>query len=164
MEPSLLAALLPLPSSSLPSPESSGCAATVAWPVIPGLYLLLIDSEPNSHLYPSRTACHWQALAADHDLMSTRFRAAMSKMSLLGHNRADLTDCSAIIPAAAAITTTGSIPPGLSAADIENSVSFVSWCEKVPSLTRLKSNSALLLLSLLSQLPRVLLSPASSLL
>lgn len=31
--------------------------------------------------------------------MTTSFKAAMSKLAILGHNRADLIDCSDVVPA-----------------------------------------------------------------
>ncbi|KAH6904332.1 peroxidase [Coprinopsis sp. MPI-PUGE-AT-0042] len=74
-----------------------------------------------------RTACHWQALAA-----RPRFDVhplpclPCLRCLLLGFDRNTLTDCSDIIPAAAGITTTPTIPPGLTADDL------ISSCPTVP--------------------------------
>ncbi|EKM55990.1 uncharacterized protein PHACADRAFT_256984 [Phanerochaete carnosa HHB-10118-sp] len=46
----------------------------------------------------SRTACFWQGFVNQQELMASSFQAAMSKMTILGHNRADLVDCSAVVP------------------------------------------------------------------
>ncbi|KAJ6615065.1 manganese peroxidase isozyme 2 precursor [Mycena sp. CBHHK59/15] len=46
-----------------------------------------------------RTACFWQVFVDEQELMALSFKAAMAKLSLLGHNRADLIDCSAAVPA-----------------------------------------------------------------
>ncbi|KAJ3732783.1 manganese peroxidase [Lentinula guzmanii] len=42
-----------------------------------------------------RTACFWQSMIT---LMAARFKAAMAKMAVIGHNPNDLIDCSAIVP------------------------------------------------------------------
>ncbi|CAK5282263.1 unnamed protein product [Mycena citricolor] len=45
-----------------------------------------------------RTACIWQSFVDKQDFMASSFRAAMSKMAILGHERGDLVDCSAVVP------------------------------------------------------------------
>ncbi|KAJ7897837.1 manganese peroxidase, partial [Mycena leptocephala] len=45
-----------------------------------------------------RTACFWQGFVAEQDLMAASFRAAMSKLAVLGHDRHDLVDCSDVVP------------------------------------------------------------------
>lgn len=65
----------------------------------------------------SRTACFWQSMISmykamretqilmhifsfvdEEELMASRFKEAMSKMAVIGHNPADLIDCSAVVP------------------------------------------------------------------
>ncbi|OCH88866.1 manganese-dependent peroxidase [Obba rivulosa] len=46
----------------------------------------------------SRTACFWQGFVDEQDFMSSSFKAAMSKLAILGSNRSDLIDCSAVVP------------------------------------------------------------------
>ena len=45
-----------------------------------------------------RTACFWQGFVNQQDFMVSSFKAAMSKLAILGHNRADLIDCSDVVP------------------------------------------------------------------
>ncbi|EMD35154.1 fungal class II heme-containing peroxidase [Gelatoporia subvermispora B] len=45
-----------------------------------------------------RTACFWQSFVNQQDLMAESFKAAFFKLSLLGHNQADLVDCSEVVP------------------------------------------------------------------
>ena len=46
----------------------------------------------------SRTACKWQSFVLDQDSMRNDFKAAMLKLSIVGHSLPDLTDCSEVIP------------------------------------------------------------------
>ncbi|KAJ7829319.1 heme peroxidase [Mycena olivaceomarginata] len=66
-----------------------------------------------------RTACEWQSFVNDQNLMATNFRAAMSKMAILGQSRADLTDCSEVIPTPKPVPDSPSLPDGKTPADIE---------------------------------------------
>ncbi|KAF5391594.1 hypothetical protein D9757_002545 [Collybiopsis confluens] len=52
-----------------------------------------------------RTACFWQGMITYHFfpideevLMAARFKAAMAKMAIIGHDAKDLVDCSAVVP------------------------------------------------------------------
>jgi manganese peroxidase len=45
-----------------------------------------------------RTACFWQGFVNEQEFMANSFRAAMSKLAVLGHNRNDLIDCSEVVP------------------------------------------------------------------
>jgi manganese peroxidase len=45
-----------------------------------------------------RTACFWQGFVNEQEFMMNSFRAAMSKLAILGHNRNDLIDCSEVVP------------------------------------------------------------------
>jgi cytochrome c peroxidase len=67
----------------------------------------------------SATSCFWQALATDQAAMQSQFGAAVFKLSLLGQNAAELTDCSAVIPQPPPFTGTPTFPPGQTHADIE---------------------------------------------
>ncbi|KAJ6563979.1 manganese peroxidase isozyme precursor [Mycena capillaripes] len=66
-----------------------------------------------------RMACEWQSFITDHTAMTTKFRAAMSKLATLGQIRELLTDCSDVIPTAAPLTKGPSLPAGKSMADIQ---------------------------------------------
>ncbi|KAJ7307634.1 manganese peroxidase 1 [Mycena albidolilacea] len=66
-----------------------------------------------------RTACEWQSFVNNQNLMATNFRAAMSKMAILGQSRADLTDCSEVIPTPKPVSDSPSLPAGKTPADIE---------------------------------------------
>ncbi|GJE85328.1 manganese peroxidase isoform 4 [Phanerochaete sordida] len=46
----------------------------------------------------SRTACFWQGFVNEQAFMASSFRAAMSKLAVLGHNRNSLIDCSDVVP------------------------------------------------------------------
>ena len=45
-----------------------------------------------------RTACFWQGFVNEQQFMMSSFKAAMAKMTILGHNRNDLIDCSDVVP------------------------------------------------------------------
>nr|AAD45724.1 manganese-dependent peroxidase precursor [Gelatoporia subvermispora] len=45
-----------------------------------------------------RTACFWQGFVNEQEYMMSSFKAAMSKLAILGHNRNDLIDCSEVVP------------------------------------------------------------------
>ncbi len=45
-----------------------------------------------------RTACEWQSFVGNQAKLQSAFRAAMSKLAILGNNRRDLVDCSEVIP------------------------------------------------------------------
>lgn len=69
----------------------------------------------------SRTACFWQDLASDHGLLENEFADALFKLSLLGQNEADLTDCSFVIPFPPSLKDVPSFPPGQTLSDIDQS-------------------------------------------
>ncbi|CAL1697225.1 unnamed protein product [Somion occarium] len=69
-----------------------------------------------------RTACEWQSFVNDHASMVKKFEKAMSKLAVLGHVPALLTDCSEVIPQPkAAASNVGVIPAGKTLKDIEAS-------------------------------------------
>ena len=55
--------------------------------------------------------------------MAAAFRAAMSKLAIIGHDRSQLIDCSEVIPVPKPFTGQAMFPAGLSNADIEQAVS-----------------------------------------
>jgi cytochrome c peroxidase len=69
----------------------------------------------------SRTACFWQDLATNHASMEEQFGAAVFKLSLLGQNAKDLTDCSEIIPTPPSLNDEPTFPPGQTIKDIQQS-------------------------------------------
>ncbi|EJD44441.1 generic peroxidase [Auricularia subglabra TFB-10046 SS5] len=68
----------------------------------------------------SRTSCAWQENALDQSKMASNFQAAFSKLSLLGHNKNDLLDCSELIATAPPATQKQAhFPQGKTHNDIE---------------------------------------------
>ncbi|KAF7791988.1 hypothetical protein EIP86_003015 [Pleurotus ostreatoroseus] len=45
-----------------------------------------------------RTACAWQGFVNEQELMASEFSKALAKLATLGHNPANLVDCSAVVP------------------------------------------------------------------
>lgn len=54
--------------------------------------------------------------------MQTEFKAAMLKLSLLGQNKADLIDCSEVIPIPPSLKTSAHLPAGHKMSDVEQAV------------------------------------------
>ncbi|KAF5354502.1 hypothetical protein D9758_012405 [Tetrapyrgos nigripes] len=81
---------------------------------------LRLQSDARIARHPG-TACEWQSFVDNHDRMANAFRAAMSKMAILGQNRNKLVDCSDVIPVPAANTKQPTLPAGKTMADIEGS-------------------------------------------
>ncbi|KAF8893865.1 manganese peroxidase 3 [Infundibulicybe gibba] len=79
----------------------------------------------------SRTACEWQSFANNQAKMQTAFKAVMLKLSILGHNQADLIDCSEVIPVPKVLTTTPHLPAGKVKTDIEQACASAAF----PALT-----------------------------
>ncbi|KAI0081249.1 melanin-decolorizing enzyme [Panus rudis PR-1116 ss-1] len=67
----------------------------------------------------SRTACEWQSMVNNQEKMANAFKAAMLKLSVLGHNINDMVDCSEVIPVPKANTKPATFPAGLSNKDVE---------------------------------------------
>nr|QOW95910.1 manganese peroxidase GbMnP_U87 [Ganoderma boninense] len=67
----------------------------------------------------SRTACEWQLMISDRTNMMQKFEGAMLKMSLLGFNQSDLTDCSDVIPTATGTVQDPFLPAGLTVDDLQ---------------------------------------------
>ncbi|OCH90879.1 manganese-dependent peroxidase precursor [Obba rivulosa] len=45
-----------------------------------------------------RTACFWQSFVNEQEFMAQSFKNAFAKLAVLGHNPADLVNCSAVVP------------------------------------------------------------------
>ncbi|KAJ6554811.1 heme peroxidase [Mycena capillaripes] len=77
-----------------------------------------------------RTACIWQGFVNKQEFMASSFKAAMAKLAVLGHNRANLIDCSDVVPATVKTPVKpASFPATKSARDLEltcNSLPFPS--------------------------------------
>ncbi|EIN09512.1 manganese peroxidase 1 precursor [Punctularia strigosozonata HHB-11173 SS5] len=67
----------------------------------------------------SRTACEWQSMVNNQAKMQAAFKAAMLKLSVLGHNIEDMVDCSELIPEPPTLTKAATFPAGFSHADVE---------------------------------------------
>ncbi|KAI0259215.1 manganese peroxidase 2 [Gloeopeniophorella convolvens] len=68
----------------------------------------------------SRTACTWQGMVGQQQKMADAFKAAMSKLAILGHSANSMTDCSEVIPTPKPYNGKGAhFPAGLSNKDIE---------------------------------------------
>ncbi|KZT38834.1 peroxidase [Sistotremastrum suecicum HHB10207 ss-3] len=68
----------------------------------------------------SRTACTWQSYVNNQSKMTSQFAAVMAKLAVIGHNPADLIDCSEVIPAATPPAgKPATFPAGTSRSDIE---------------------------------------------
>ncbi|KAF8964560.1 fungal versatile peroxidase from pleurotus Eryngii [Flammula alnicola] len=68
-----------------------------------------------------RTACIWQSFATNHDQMQAQFGAGVFKLSLLGQNEKELTDCSDVIPQPPSLNNIPTFPPGQTLRDIQQS-------------------------------------------
>ncbi|KAF8968532.1 manganese peroxidase 1 [Flammula alnicola] len=67
-----------------------------------------------------RTACLWQSMVNDQTRMMSQFKAAMSKMQLLGQDKSKLVDCSdVVVPAPATFSGPIKFPASFSQADVQ---------------------------------------------
>lgn len=67
----------------------------------------------------SRTACEWQSFVDNQAKMQNAFKAAMLKLSVLGHDINNMVDCSEVIPEPPTFTGSATFPAGLSHNDVE---------------------------------------------
>jgi len=68
----------------------------------------------------SRTACTWQSFVNNQALMTSKFKAAMERLAILGHSASSLTDCSEVVPAALPpVNKPATFPAGKSHAEVE---------------------------------------------
>ncbi|KAJ7577384.1 manganese peroxidase 1 precursor [Mycena floridula] len=81
----------------------------------------------------SRTACEWQSFVNNQAKIQSAFKAAMLKMSILGHNEQDLIDCSEVIaqPVALPASDAAHFPAGLGINDVEQACAATPF----PTLT-----------------------------
>ncbi|KAE9389238.1 manganese peroxidase [Gymnopus androsaceus JB14] len=79
-----------------------------------------------------RTACFWQSMINEEELMASRFQTAMKSMAIIGHNRDDLVDCSAVVPVPVpALKKPATFPATKSFKDIQQACDSLPF----PSLT-----------------------------
>ncbi|KAJ7479765.1 putative versatile peroxidase [Mycena latifolia] len=69
----------------------------------------------------SRTSCIWQSFAGNLPAVHSAFSPALAKLAILGHNPANLIDCSDVIPAAPPLPANAGphLPAGQTQSDIE---------------------------------------------
>ncbi|KAI0268698.1 manganase peroxidase [Gloeopeniophorella convolvens] len=70
----------------------------------------------------SRTACTWQSFVNNQQGMANAFKAAMSKLAVLGHDRNAMVDCSEVIPVPVPLPAANArsvFPAGFTNADVE---------------------------------------------
>ncbi|KAL0958842.1 hypothetical protein HGRIS_014160 [Hohenbuehelia grisea] len=79
----------------------------------------------------SRTACEWQSFANNQAKLQSAFKAAMLKLSILGHKQSDLIDCSDVIPVPKPVIGKPHLPAGSKQSDIEQACASAPF----PSLT-----------------------------
>lgn len=80
----------------------------------------------------SRTACFWQGFVNEQEFMANSFKAAMSKLAVLGHNRSNLIDCSEVVPVPKpAVKKPASFPATTGPKDLE----LTCRTERFPTLT-----------------------------
>ncbi|KAJ7906848.1 manganese peroxidase 2 [Mycena leptocephala] len=81
----------------------------------------------SDHLFArdSATNCAWQSFAGNQQAMQTAFTKAFNKLAILGHNAANLIDCSDVIPAAPPLPANAGphLPAGQKMANIEQGCS-----------------------------------------
>ncbi|KAK6966482.1 peroxidase [Favolaschia claudopus] len=78
-----------------------------------------------------RTSCTWQSFVNNQAKMQTEFRAAMAKMAIIGHSRANMIDCSDVIPVPKPVVGKAHLPAGKSMHDIEQACATAAF----PTLT-----------------------------
>ena len=67
-----------------------------------------------------RTACAWQSMVDNQELMMSNFKSAMAKLAIVGHNARDLVDCSEVVPIPKApLGKPATFPAGTSRADVQ---------------------------------------------
>ncbi|KAI0743410.1 peroxidase [Daedaleopsis nitida] len=78
-----------------------------------------LQSDSEELARDSRTACEWQSMVNDQAKMMSAFKAAMLKLSTLGNDISQMTDCSELIPVPPPPMSNAHFPAGLSNADVE---------------------------------------------
>ncbi|EJD02660.1 manganese peroxidase 3 [Fomitiporia mediterranea MF3/22] len=67
-----------------------------------------------------RTACEWQSMVDNQQLMMNNFKSAMAKLAVVGHNPNNLVDCSEVVPQAKPpVRKPATFPAGTSRADVQ---------------------------------------------
>ncbi|KAI0061053.1 manganese peroxidase isozyme precursor [Artomyces pyxidatus] len=84
-----------------------------------GVFRLQSDFEISRD---SRSACEWQSNILNHNQMVSKFESVMKRLATVGHNPADLIDCSEVIPIPKpANFGAATLPAGSSLSDIDAS-------------------------------------------
>ncbi|EMD32808.1 fungal class II heme-containing peroxidase [Gelatoporia subvermispora B] len=79
-----------------------------------------------------RTACFWQGFVNEQEFMAESFKAAMSKLAVLGSNRDELIDCSDVVPTPKpAVNKPASFPATTGPQDLE----LTCTAERFPTLS-----------------------------
>ncbi|KAJ7577383.1 manganese dependent peroxidase 1 [Mycena floridula] len=81
----------------------------------------------------SRTACEWQSFVNNQAKLQSAFKAAMLKLSILGHSASSLVDCSDVIPKPVPLPASAAahLPAGLTMNNVEQACASSAF----PSLT-----------------------------
>ncbi|EMD37596.1 fungal class II heme-containing peroxidase [Gelatoporia subvermispora B] len=79
-----------------------------------------------------RTACFWQSFVNEQDFMTQSFKSAVEKLAILGSNRADLIDCSDVVPIA---MPAAGVPATFPATTGPRDLQLTCLTEQFPSLT-----------------------------
>jgi len=68
----------------------------------------------------ARTACEWQSMVNNQQLMMRNFQSAMAKLAVVGHNPNQLVDCSEVVPIPKApLGKPATFPAGTSRQDVQ---------------------------------------------
>ncbi|EJD40471.1 MnP-atypical, short manganese peroxidase [Auricularia subglabra TFB-10046 SS5] len=107
------------------SGPNSGASSREDMSPLPGEFRLLSDRVFARH---NETACAWQANALSQATMVSNFQTAFSKLSLLGHDKNSLLDCSELIATPPPATAKqANFPPGKTHADIEQGCATLAF-------------------------------------
>ncbi|KAL0956168.1 hypothetical protein HGRIS_002328 [Hohenbuehelia grisea] len=75
----------------------------------------------------SRTNCEWQSFANNQAKLQSAFKAAMLKLSILGHKQSDLIDCSDVIPTTKPVIGRPHLPAGQKQSNIEQACATAAF-------------------------------------
>ncbi|KAJ8502205.1 hypothetical protein ONZ51_g84 [Trametes cubensis] len=74
-----------------------------------------------------RTACEWQSFVDNQAKLQSAFKAAFRKMTVLGHDVRQLTDCSELVPTPPAPASKAHFPAGLTRRDVQQACLFAPF-------------------------------------
>ncbi|EJD02558.1 manganese peroxidase 2 [Fomitiporia mediterranea MF3/22] len=76
----------------------------------------------------SRTACEWQSMVDNQQLMMNNFRSAMMKLAVIGQDTNSLVDCSEVIPAPLPpVNKPASFPAGTDQTDVQQACTATAF-------------------------------------